>query len=110
MTSDFVNFEAEIKFNQTTSSQGKLVFEKDNPSGLPEYDKQIVIPFRFQPTEIMKIKVFFNNDKLDPDFSCYKVFPVERKITKTHVVGRAALEELLKCVSEEEKKEGFYQY
>lgn len=82
MTTDLVPFKAEIKFNPTSSSQGTLVFEKDNPSGLPENAKQIEIPIRFKSTETTKVKVFFNNDRLDPEFSCYKVFPIEREIKK----------------------------
>lgn len=50
------------------------------------------------------IKVFFNNSKMDPEFSCNKVFPVERKIDKTLAVGRTALEELLKGPIDSEKK------
>ena len=58
--------------------------------------------------ETIKIKVYFNNDKLDPEFSCNKVFPVEREIIKTEAIDRAALEELLKGASEKEKSEGFF--
>jgi spore germination protein GerM len=57
--------------------------------------------------ETMTVKVFFNNSILDPEFSCNKVFPVERKISKTEAVGRAALEELLKGPTESEKEQGF---
>lgn len=39
MTTDFVPFTASLTFpTQPTGSQGKLVFEKDNPSGLPQND------------------------------------------------------------------------
>jgi len=58
--------------------------------------------------ELMTVKVFFNNGRLDPEYSCNKVFPVERKIPKTQAVGRAALEELLKGPTEEEKSDGFF--
>lgn len=58
-------------------------------------------------TEIMKIKVYFNNSKLDPEYSCNKVFPIEREIIKTSAVARAALEELLKGPNEKEDAEGF---
>jgi len=57
--------------------------------------------------ETMKVKVFFNNSKLDPEFSCNMVFPVEREIAKTQAVARAALEELLKGPTDKEKEEGF---
>lgn len=58
--------------------------------------------------ELMIVKAFFNNDYLDPEFSCNKVFPVERKIIKTQAVGRAALEELLRGPTPEEKAKGFF--
>ncbi len=58
--------------------------------------------------ETMKAEVYFNNNKLDPEFSCNKVFPAEREIKKTQGVARAALEELLKGPTEEEKTEGFF--
>jgi len=56
----------------------------------------------------LKVKVYFNNSKLDPEFSCNKVFPVEREVSKTQAAARAALEELLKGASEKEKIEGFF--
>lgn len=69
--------------------------------------------------EFITVKVFFNNEKLDPEFSCNKVFPVERKILKTQApynnelyagqaVARAAINELLKGPTEAEKEQGFF--
>jgi len=54
------------------------------------------------------VKAFFNNSNLDPEYSCNKVFPIERKVPKTQAVARAALEELLKGTTEAEKKQGFF--
>ena len=47
MTEDFVPFEATLVFAATTPT-GTVVFEKDNPSGLPEHAAQVNIPVRFQ--------------------------------------------------------------
>jgi spore germination protein GerM len=58
--------------------------------------------------ETIKVKAYFNNSKLDPEFSCNKVFPVEREIVKTPAVARAALEELFKGLTEAEKEAGFF--
>jgi spore germination protein GerM len=58
--------------------------------------------------EFMTVKAFFNNSFMDPEFSCNKVFPVERKVLKTQAVARAALLELLKGPTEAEKTEGFF--
>ncbi len=48
MTTDFVPFTAIVEFT-TTASNGFLVLEKDNPSGLPENAAQVTIPVQFQP-------------------------------------------------------------
>ncbi len=58
--------------------------------------------------EYITVKAFFNNSEMDPEFSCNKVFPVERKVLKTQAVGRAALTELLKGPTEAEKSQGFF--
>jgi spore germination protein GerM len=60
------------------------------------------------PERFLTIKVFFNNNRLDPEFSCNKVSPAERKILKTQAVARAALEELLNGPTEKEKSEGYF--
>jgi spore germination protein GerM len=57
--------------------------------------------------ETLKIKVFFLNDRLDPQISCDKVFPVTRTIRKTQAVARAALEELLQGPTQAERSEGY---
>lgn len=50
MTTDFVEFEAVLTFttDTTVSSRGALILQKDNPSGLPEYDdyREITVFFR----------------------------------------------------------------
>jgi hypothetical protein len=47
MTEDLVPFVSELIFDSGDYLEGKLVIIKDNPSGLPEYDAQIVYPVRF---------------------------------------------------------------
>ncbi len=59
-------------------------------------------------SETIKVKVYFNNDRLDPEYSCNKVFPVEREIAKTQAVAGAALEELLKGATDADKEQGFF--
>jgi len=108
MTEDFVPFETVLEFEVPETDKGVLILEKDNPSGLPENADELRIPVRFNPAETIKVKVYFNNDRMDPEFSCNKVFPVERKIPKTQAVARAALEELLKGSTEAEKNQGFF--
>jgi len=44
MTTDFVPFEATLNFKVASDTTGTLIFRKDNPSGLPEYDDELSIP------------------------------------------------------------------
>lgn len=108
MTENFVPFETTIDFPPGLSGKGTLVLKKDNPSGLPEFDDELRMSVMFEPQESMNLKAFFNNSNLDPEFSCNKVFPVEREIVKTQSIARAALEELLKGPTRKEMGEGFF--
>ena len=38
MTTEFVPFEAELTFSEPVSGSGFLILNKDNPSGLPEFE------------------------------------------------------------------------
>ena len=107
MTEDFVPFKAELTFSQPTTSKGTLVLEKDNPSGLPENADELRVPVNFGVTETIKVKAFFNNSQMDPEFSCNKVFAVEREVPKTQAVARAALQELFRGPTDAEKAKGF---
>jgi len=54
MTEDFVPFEGTVEFEMPEdigdfSKRGALIFRKDNPSGLPEYDDALEIPVLFAP-------------------------------------------------------------
>lgn len=111
MTENFAPFKAVLAFKSPAEGRGWLVLQKDNPSGLPENDDELKIPVFFGTggqAELIKVKVYFNNNKLDPDVSCNKVFPVDREIAKTSAVARAALEELLKGSDGREKSQGFF--
>jgi len=44
MTEDFVPFKTELKFDVPKKMNGTLVFKKDNPSDLPEYDDELRVP------------------------------------------------------------------
>lgn len=48
MSEDFVPFKAQLEFEKPTTATGVLVLEKNNPSGLPEYDAKVEIPVRFK--------------------------------------------------------------
>ncbi len=47
MTTDFVPFKLEFKFAPAPTKKGAIIFSKDNPSGLPEHDDELVVPIEF---------------------------------------------------------------
>jgi spore germination protein GerM len=63
------------------------------------------VPSVAQTSQTMTIKIYFHPDKLDPDImDCQKIAPTTRTIPKTASVATAALQELFKGPSEEERK------
>lgn len=48
MTTEFVPFTATLTFVAPPNEEGKLVLEKDNPSGLPENADEMHFPVRFR--------------------------------------------------------------
>lgn len=48
MTEDHVNFTIVLEFEVPSDEFGVLVIEKDNPSGLEEFDKSFTVPVRFR--------------------------------------------------------------
>ena len=47
MTEDFVPFVSEINFESPETESGYLLFQKDNPTGLPEVDDEYRLPIKF---------------------------------------------------------------
>lgn len=109
MTEDFVPFEAQLVFTVSEAQSGEIVLEKDNPSGLSKNADELRIPVMIEKSaDKMTIKVYFNNSNLDPEYSCNKVFSVNRQIEATQSIAKAALTELLAGTTEEEKNSGFF--
>ncbi len=110
MTEDFVDFEAEIEFSNPGTGDGYLLVQKDNPSGLPQYDASLKIPIKFvAATGDLTVKVFFGNENFNPNaMDCSLVYPIERQVAKTEAVARVALESLLVGPTEIEKQNGYY--
>jgi len=48
MTTEFVPYETTHTFIQPAVDTGTLILQKDNPSGMPEFDDSISIPVRFK--------------------------------------------------------------
>jgi len=107
MSESLVPFTATLEFAQPKTKTGYLIFKSANPSGLPEHEKTFEMPIVFE-TDTTNVKVFFNNSKLDPAFLCTKVFPTTRTIPWTEGIGRAAIEELFKGPTVEEKAMDYF--
>jgi len=69
MTNDFVSFEASISFSAPQTDNGFVVLQNDNPSGLPENQKELRIPVVFTKTdqESRVIKLYYYNPEKDKD-------------------------------------------
>lgn len=48
MTENFVPFSGTLTWATSTTPTGTLIFHRDNPSGLPEHDKEIRVPVILQ--------------------------------------------------------------
>lgn len=103
-----VYFEQYLTTVMIDPGEATLVFKNENPSGLSQNDKEFRLPVKISP--LNKVKVYFNNDKMDPEFSCNKVFAVERTVSQNfqQLIYGAAIKELLKGPTEEEKAQGFF--
>lgn len=108
MTEDFVPFKATIDYTLLEESDGVLVLEKDNPSGLVENHDEIRVPLRLSPrVATTSVQVFFSNTYFGSNTDCNQVYPVTRQVESTPAIGRAAIEELIKGVTEEEYAQGY---
>lgn len=48
MTEEFVPFESKLAFDAGNVHKGILILHRANPSGLPEHDRSITIPLKFE--------------------------------------------------------------
>jgi len=114
MTEDFVPFSATLSFAVPSTPKGRLVLEKDNPSGLPEQADELKIPVYFKEVsktsqEFMTAKIFLSDSRFvnEPYFDCSRTIAAERRVSKTKAVAKAALEALLRGATQEEINNGF---
>ena len=105
-----VRFETTLDFISLNIDEGKLVFSNENPSGLPQYNKEFILPVKITKTVkgAIQVKLYFNNNSTDSEYACKKVLPVDRGVSETKAVARAALEELLKGPTRQEILDGFF--
>jgi len=102
----FGRFDIDVNYTNTSDTDADLevfdFFAKDGS----EID-MVSIPVKLKASDTITLKIFFNSSKFDPEVSCNKVFPVDRVIPKTSSVAKAAIEELLKGPTENEKTDGY---
>ena len=69
MTTDFVDFEAELNFPIPATQKGFLIFEKDNPSGLPEHADELRVPVVFSQygQKTREVDLYYYNPEHDVD-------------------------------------------
>jgi hypothetical protein len=105
-----IGFQTYLQFSSDRDQAGKLVFTNENPSGLPNKNREFIMPVKIKKGsgEIMKVKAYFNNNIMDQEISCNKVFAIERDVPKTTAVARAALDQLLIGLTNAEKDSGFF--
>ncbi len=114
MTTEFVDFEAELSFSLPSTKKGYLILEKDNPSGLEENYDELMIPIVFdnstdESDESMSVKIFLSDTSAvnDPNFDCSVTEEVERTVPRTLGVARASIEALLRGETPEERDSGY---
>lgn len=100
-----VEFLATLTFEMPEEENVSLVFHNENPSGLPEFDQTMIIPLK---VSIEKEKVNIYLGKQSQDDSCTRVFAIEREVSKTEAIARAAIEELIKGPTDEESQAGYF--
>jgi len=114
MTEDFVPFSSTLIFAVPSTPKGRLILEKDNPSGLPEHADELTIPVYFKEApeisqEFMSVNIFLSDSRFvgEPYFDCSRTIAVERQVPKTLEVTKTAIEALLRGATQEEINQGF---
>jgi hypothetical protein len=106
MTEELIPFLGSIEFATSTTPTGTIVFHKDNPSDMRQFDDKREIPIRFATvapsTNMRAVKLYFYNANLDKDASgnviCSEqgLVSVERRIPLTQTPIQDTVRELLK--------------
>jgi len=87
--------------------EGTLVFYNENPSGDPARDRTFSLPIKIKAErDKMVVEAFYVKDGVTGS-TCNVVLPVYRLVPKIQAVARAALEELLRGPTAEERNNGF---
>ena len=99
-------YQIEVGFAETNGTNAMFeVFDNSAKDGAEQ--DMVSVPIKIGQTASLGVKLFFANDRLDPDVTCEKVFSVDRTIPKTKSVAKAVMEELLKGTNSDEESRGF---
>ncbi len=104
MTEDYVPFSGRLDF-MTTADSGVIVFQKDNPSDLPEFDDQLTIPVSFKKRQVT---FFFYDSEKDLDAEgnvlCSQrgLIPIEKEISLSKTPIQDTVKLLLKEIGLED--------
>ena len=102
MTEDFVPFEGELTFVQSSADSGVLKFLSANPSGLPENQKVFEVSVKFDESSYEKVLLYYYNSEQDKDdqdnVKCSRdgLVPIEREIPLTKTPIKDTINLLLK--------------
>lgn len=105
------NFETTLNFATPETSNGILIFKNENASGMPEKNKSFSLPIKFSKEKTIEVSVFFGNLSLSSSGEqdeCRRVYKTNRYIPKTQAVAQAAINELLRGVTDSEMLAGFF--
>jgi len=105
------NFETVLNFPTNGAKSGTLIFYNENPSGDPSKLKTFSLPVKFSDNETTEVEVFFGNLALSSSSEqneCQRVYKTNRYIGETTAVAKAAIDELLKGVTDAERATGFF--
>lgn len=112
MTTEFVPFIANLSFSLPSATTGSLIFEKDNPSGLPENAAELRVPVKLA-VEKTQVQLYYYNPTKDTDETgnllCSRqgLVAVDRQIVKTMTPIQDTIEELLRGqLTSQEKERG----
>jgi spore germination protein GerM len=104
---NYVNFSAQIIFTKGTATDGFIVLQNANPSGLKDLEKESRIPISFNDSTQNEVEIFLGKD-LNQQSDCSTVFAVKRFVNDTPQIATAAINQLLAGPTEAEKDGGYY--
>lgn len=113
MTENFVPFSATLSFSFPQTETGTLVLQKDNPSGLPQYDKELRIPVLFSSSEKRSIQLTYYDPEKDKDNNGNLLCSSQGlvSVSRTIPVSQTPIQDTIRLLlqgnlTEQEKKQG----